>query len=134
MAITTYAGFLGGLAALTVSGVTSKLTYPPVSLSSAELPAQWVQLPSGGEAPITFGSAGGWPTFQAELVVAVEAVAQGREGESFAATVSMLDNVSSALRGVNLTKGPVHWSVRAAVLEVAGLAYWAVVATVEGSG
>ncbi len=134
MAITTYVEFLNGLAALTVSGVTSKLTHPPVSLSSAELPVQWVQLPTGNEAPITFGTAGGWPTFQAEFVVAVEAVAQDRVEESFAATVSMLDNVSSALRGASLTRGPLRWSVRAVVLEVAGLAYWAVVATVEGSG
>jgi hypothetical protein len=45
----------------------------------------------------------------------------------------MLDNLSTALRGANIGRTPLKWSITANVqVDVSGTPYWAVIATVEG--
>lgn len=134
MAPTTYATFLAALAGLSVTGVTKKFTYPPEALSSADLPAMWPQLPRGDDKPMTFGAAGGWPELIADLCIAVEPVGQSLQHSNFDTTVTALDNLGAALRGADIGKGTLSWTIKSARITVAGIDYWGVVATVTGHG
>ena len=131
---TTYADFIDALEALAITGVVKTFQGPPASLDTADLPARWVQMPKGKEPLLTFQTAGGWPTLTADLVVAIGPNAQDTQAANFAAQVTMLDAVAAALRGADLTKAKHTWEIRAGGVKVAGVAYWAVIATVTGKG
>ncbi len=103
--MTTYSQFIAGLSSLAVSGVTAVFPHPPEALNTADLPAMWVQLPRGQDAPLTFQANGGWPTLRADLVVAIAPVAQGIQAENFAATVAMMDAVADALQNADICRG-----------------------------
>lgn len=132
--MTTYSEFVSGLAALVVDDVRLRLVAPPVTLSAADLPAQWIQFPRADERPVVFFHSGDWPILRADLVVAVVAVADGRQDENFTATLAMMDAVSDALSTANVCLSQLSWRIRQDVVMVAETAYWAVVAEVEGSG
>ena len=131
--ITSYETFIEALTDLTVTGITRTFTEPPNSIGSADLPAMWPGLPSGEEIPMTFQTAGGWPTLTCDLIVAVEAVAQDTQSANFSATVEIMDNLSSALRLASIGRAALTWTITAnAQVQVAGVTYWAVIATVSG--
>ena len=134
--MTTYANFVTNLGDLTITGVTRKLDEPAVALATADLPSQWVQFPTGNEGPLTFQAHGGWPTFNAQLVVAYEAVGQNTQAANFSGTVAMLDNVATALRGAvgTVVKGKLEWTMRVAEVLVGEISYWAVITDVTGHG
>ena len=137
MASTTYRSFVDALEALEITGVVREYHNGPPSAQpeTSDTPAQYVRYPGSDEVPIVFGEGGGWPTLRAELVVLVEQVGQSTQGRNFDATVDMMDNMATALRGATcMTKSHVRWSLRQIIDTVAGKAYWAVVAAVEGSG
>ena len=137
MAVTTYRSFVDALEALTITGVSKQYTQgPPVgSPTTDDCPAQFVRYPGSDEHAIVFGEQLGWPTLRADLVVLVEPVGQNLGGENFDATVDMMDAVAIALRGAPcITKSHLRVSMRQTIEEVAGQAYWAVVANVEGNG
>jgi len=137
MAPTTYRTFVDALEALVVTGVVQRYTSGPPSGApgTSDIPAQYVRYPGSDEVAIVFGEGGGWPTLRAELVLLVEAVGQNTQGRNFDLTVDMMDNLATALRGTTCTtKSKLRWSVRMGEDLVAGTAYWAVVANVEGSG
>ncbi len=131
---TTYAAFIDALEALAITGVTKTFQGPPASLDTADLPARWVQLPKGSDKLLTYQTSGGWPTLTADLVVALSPNAQDTQAGNFAAQVAMLDAVNAALRGANITKSGLTWEIRAGGVKVAGVDYWAVIATVTGKG
>lgn len=134
MAITTYAAFVDAIEALTVTGVTKTYQGPPAALNTADLPALWCQAPKGDEAALTFTASGGWPTLTVDVFVAIEPAAQSMQAHNFARQVAALDNLAAALRTVHVCKAPLSWSIRAAMISVAGADYWGVVATVTGRG
>lgn len=136
MTATTYSAFVNSLEALVVSGVTRRLSSSsPQSLNSVDLPTQWVAAPSGNESAITSGAEGGWSSLKADLIIAYEAVGQDTGPANFVATVTMLDSVTTALRGATaICLGPLRWDVKVAIVSVAGNTYWAIIASVEGSG
>ena len=136
---TTFTDFVDALEAVRVDGVARYFEDgPPEDLNSEGLPAKWVQLPRGGDTTITFGSLGGWPTLTADVVIAVEPVAQDTNRVNFPATVAMMDNVASALSSAEtcglFTKSVPTYEIRQTVVQVAGIDYWAVIATVTGRG
>lgn len=132
---TTYNQVVDGLEALTVTGVTRKYTSgPPASLSSADLPAQFVLMPSGEEDPAAVGTGSEWPRMAADLVIATEAVGQNTMAANYDALVDQCDNLVTALRGLDLGKVRPSWSIRLAIVTVARVEYWAVVARVEVQG
>ena len=131
--MTTYAEFINGLRDLVVAGVTN-LQEPPASISSEDLPAKWVQLPSGKEPSMTFGYNGGWTTFKADVVVAVIPSAQGTPNQNWVAAVAMLDTLTTALRGADVCESELTWSIQQTGVSVGDATYWAIVANVEGSG
>jgi hypothetical protein len=134
--VTTYTAFVNGLEALVVTGVTTRLSQSaPLGLNSADLPVQWVAAPSGSDAAITAKAEGGWKTLRANLIIAYEAAGQDTGPANFVGTVTMLDNLESALCGATtLCQGPLHWEIKIATVSVAGVNYWAAIASVEGSG
>jgi len=135
--MTTYVEYVDGLEALVVAGVTRRYTSgPPLSLSTADLPAQWVQLPDGESEAMVLGDAAGsrWPTFSANLIVAIEAVGQSTGGANFDAAVTMMEAMRTRLELTDLTEAPLSWAMRQAIVTVAGNDYWAIVCSVKGQG
>uniref|UniRef100_A0A6M3KPN2 Uncharacterized protein n=1 Tax=viral metagenome TaxID=1070528 RepID=A0A6M3KPN2_9ZZZZ len=139
MAPTTYADFVYALEATDITGVQKQFFKGmPDSLSTAQLPCQWVQLPAGEEPILTFQTQGGWPTLTATLVVVINPIAQDLRGNNFDASLAMMDNISSALRSAApLTyakAGLINWEMRLEIVEVAGTLYWAILTDVTGRG
>ena len=135
--MTTYRAFVDGLEAISVTGVVRSYTQGPPSGAAGvtDCPAQYVRAPAGDESPVVFGSQGGFPTMTAELVILVEPVGQNRQPENFDDTVDMMDALTTALQAADcVTKAKLRWSIRQTIDTVAGLDYWAVVASVEGRG
>lgn len=133
--MTTYTQFNTNLAALSPTGVTKKFAYPPAALNTADLPAAWTQLPEGNEPMMTFGSYGGWVELKAQYIVAIEPAEQNTQAANYAAALTMMDAVTTALRAATgLCAGPVEWRIRQAIVNVAGVDYWSVVVEVTGNG
>ena len=138
--MTTFRSFVDALEALSVTGVVRAYDQgPPKSIEGEDLPAMWVQLPQGAETPLVFGEFDGWDTYQADVVIAVEAVGHQEEPfQNFDLTVDMMDNISSALSSVAscgiITKTKHSWTIRQTIVQVSGVDYWAVVTRVTGSG
>jgi hypothetical protein len=132
--MTTYASFIAGLATLDVAGVKRVFDYPPAALNTADLPTMWVQLPWGESGALTFQVNDGWPTLRAQIIIAAEAVGQERQSVNYAAVVTLMDNLSAALAGADVLRGPLSWTVRQGIVEVAGAQFWSVIADVEGRG
>ena len=135
--MTTYVEYVDGLEALVVSGVARRYASgPPLSLNTADLPAQWVQLPAGESEAMVLGDASGsrWPTFNADLIVAIEAVGQSTGGANFDAAVATMENLRARLELTDLTEAPLSWAMRQAIVTVAGQDYWAIVCAVAGQG
>lgn len=134
----TVATFTAALAGLTISGVTRKLTSPPAALSTADLPTQWVQLPTiTDEGTRTMAQHGQlWAINTAQLVVAYDAVGQSTQAANWSATLTMMDSVHNALAGSGSTlgRGRLTYIIRQAIVNVAGNDYWAVVAEVTIHG
>jgi hypothetical protein len=136
---TSFRTFIDNIEALVVVGITRAYVQgPPAKLETANLPAQWVQLPSANEGPVVLsGSQGGWPTIRALLVVAYEAVGQSRQGDNFDSTVNMMDAINTAIRATPTAwpgAGHCTWEMRQGKATVAGEDYWAVFVDIEGTG
>jgi hypothetical protein len=139
MAITTLAGFIDALEALSVTGVNKNFTNgPPRTLSTAQIPALWVELPESDDAILTFQAQGGWPSLRATMVIAAEPVAQSLQEVNFALCVTLLDNLATALRaaspGTFCKSGLKKWEMKQGFREIAGVGYWVITCTVEGAG
>lgn len=133
MVITTYKTFTDGLTALSVTGVTRVFTEPPTSIGTADLPAMYIRIPRGEEGAMTFQTSGGWPTLTCDLVIVVEAVGQNTQSANYAATIELMDNLSSALRLASIGRSALVFNIDGDVqTEIAGTSYWAVVATISG--
>lgn len=134
----TVATFTTALAGLTITGVTRKLASPPAALSTADLPSQWVQLPTiTDEVARTMAQHGKlWAFNSAQFVVAYEAVGQSTQAANWSATLTMMDAVHTALAGSGaaLGRGRLTYIIRQAIVNVAGNDYWAVVAEVTVHG
>lgn len=132
---TTYAAYVNALEALVVTGVTRRYTSgQPSTLNTADLPAQWVDLPRGTSEPATCAH-DMTRTLTADLIVALEPVGQVTRVNNFAATVTMLDSLHTALDAADLgTDSIPSWSSRMAIVTVNTTDYWAVVTEVTALG
>jgi hypothetical protein len=129
--MTTYTAYITALEAMTVAGVTRKFAQgQPATLHTADLPAQWVDLPRGNSEVAT--CAGDMTrTMTADLVVALEPVGQNTRPVNFDACVTMLDSVHTALDAAALG-GMSHpaWNTRLAYVTVNTVDYWSIVTEV----
>ena len=134
MADITYTAFAQALAALTITGVTRAVTEPPRQVSTADLPLQFVRLPTGEESARTRDHPGGWLSITCELVIVLEPVQQGTQPVNYAATLAMMDAVSVALRATDLANSRNRWTIRGDWIYLGGeTVYWAVVASVSNN-
>jgi len=135
--MTTYIEYVDSLEALVVAGVIRRYeSGPPLALNTADLPAQWVQLPAGESEAMVLGDAAAsrWPVFNADLIVAVEAVGQDTGGANFDATITLMEALRTRLELSDLTEVPLSWTIRQAIVTVAGNDFWAIVCSVKGQG
>lgn len=133
----TYRSFVDALEALSITGVEKAFTSgPPRSLKTAQLPAQWVQVPSGAETAVHKGPpARSWQTLRAEVVVAYGAVGQGTQASNFDGAVDMMDSVATAIAAMTgLGKTAPSYELRQDEIAVGEQTYWAVVASVVVEG
>lgn len=130
--MTSLASFLQALTQID-AGQKRTFAHPPASLNAADLPALWVELPSGESAVITFSGAG-WPTLKARVVLAVAPVAQDTTARNFTDVVAACDMLYSALMVADAAESRLSFSLHVTVVEVAGAAFWAAVTDVEGKG
>lgn len=134
---TSFVTFIGGLQDMTVSGVKRVYDGPPRSIAASELPAMWVQLPEGGDMPITFDGEGGWPELNAEVWIAIEALELGSQPENYDATVTVMDNLMDALRAITtgtISKSKLAWTIRGGFAPIGETNYWMVIGRVTGHG
>lgn len=134
--MTTYTSYVTALSGLTVVGVTRKYTSPPQSINTADLPAQWPLLPSGDVAPLVFGGYGAPSgTYRCDLVIATEAVGQNVNSVNFVGVLTLMDALTTALKSMTRpVAGVFTWSIRQAIVTVAGNDYWSLICSCEGSG
>jgi len=131
---TSYTSFIAALYGLTVTGVTRKFSEPPQQVNTADLPIMFTRLPSGTEAPITGQSNGGWPTLRADLVILVEPYHQNRTSVNYALALTLMDNLSAALRASDLAEGPTRWTIETRLDILNDTPYWIIIASVETTG
>jgi hypothetical protein len=133
--VTTYTAFVAALAGLTVTGVTSNFTAPPKQINTADLPALYPRLPQGTEGPMTAEGQGGWPQLTAEVVIIIEPVGQNLQPTNFAAAVTLIDALSTALRSTNLAKSKNRWTIRQQIVNYGSETnYWTLIASVSANG
>jgi len=141
VSLTSYNDFVNNLGDIVISGIQRQLDGPPASVATADLYCSFPRAVQGEEGPLTVQTSGGWPTFSAQLVILVEPIAQDTSPLNHAKVIDVIDNISTALRGVNpgdtlhLGRGPISWTTVLSSNEVVGQTqYWALVTTVEGHG
>jgi len=121
--VTTYAGFVADLVAMSVTGQTS-LAAPPASITGKP-PVRWPMLPSGEGVPLVQGGSANERVVRVELDVALEAVGQSTMPTNYAAVQAAIDNLEAALKTLNQTKPyGVQWAVTGTILAVGGIPYW----------
>lgn len=109
---------------------------PPAKLTTASLPAQFIW-PGGsaGDSQRAMQS-GSWPVYSGTICIAVEAVGQSNAPANYAACVTLVDALDTALEAGQHTIslgdcGQLSWTIREEIRDVAGTAYWCVLATVS---
>ena len=134
--MTTNVAFHTALSALSITGVKRVYAYEPDSVSTADIPAQYVALPTGDA-----GKSGDWAavcddhskTRVASLVVLVEAAGQEQTLRNFANTLVMMDRVETALDGLSVGVFR-DYTIKAGVVEKGGAPFWAVLAEITVRG
>jgi hypothetical protein len=139
--MTTIAEIITAVASsLSVSGVVRQYTHPPVSLNTSDLPASFPWGFTREQGPMTSKTHGGWPTTRVDYWVVIEPVGQSTQPSNYADVQTLADALDDALADaistVNIGKSTVTWSIRGGnqIVEIAGGAYWGVVAQIEGHG
>ena len=137
--MTTYAGWMNGLAAISVTGVTKNFgTDAPQALVDAHLPAMWVRFPHGEVAPLTAeGGARLGKELRAEIVVIVAPVLHGFHSDRVDEVLAMMDNLAEALAANDVGIGKNSFSIRPFVIAQEGdqqKQYTVVIAEVWATG
>lgn len=93
----TAAGLVAAAAALSPTGVTTKLAYFPLSLQAANLPVMWVGVPRL-DALIDTMSDGCRVTITMDMTIAVRPLAQDITGVGYASNIAMMDALQVVLK------------------------------------
>jgi hypothetical protein len=130
----TATSFVGTLGGLTVTGVKKKYAFPPSQLDTAHMPCQFVRLPDSTTPIGTFSGAPQLDTVTAEIVIVIEPWAQSTNATSFALMLTMIDNLTAALKAEMAANQQINtWTISSRPTDVGTNEYWSLVATVEGS-
>ena len=135
----TLTAWIDSLHALTVTGVKRKEKFPPLSVNNPDLPYQFIVFPGSEYEAVTICSDTN-RTNTAQIAIATEAVNQNEPAKKFSDMVTMIDNLHSALETNRKSLAfDASWTIEARAglsdsppLDIAGIPYWGVVATVTG--
>ena len=131
----TYTGFVNNIAGMSISGVTRQYTAPPQQLSTADLPASYPRLPIADNQSVTLTHGRGLLTAAAEIVVVMEPYRQSTNVVNFAACVTMIDSIETAIVANANTYDIDRWNIVLQVEEYGiDRPHWQLVARIEGSG
>lgn len=131
----TYTTFVNNVAGMTISGVTRAYTSPPQQLSTADLPASYPRLPIADNQSVTLTHGRGLLTAAVEIVVVLEPYRQGTNVANFAACVTMIDAIETALATNANTYDIDRWNIIQTIEEYGvDRPHWQLVARIEGSG
>ena len=139
--MTTFASFVTSISGLSITGIERTYTSTPESIGTADLPAQFVRLPSAdaGYAPADCDETEVVRTI--ELVVCIEPVGLGTASQNFDDTVTMLDYMQTAISTWIFLPAQDNIAVtyslatsNDAPIVVGDTTYWGVIATIIGRG
>lgn len=131
--MTTLATFVSSVVGCSPSGVKKEYAYPPLSLSTADLPASFVMPPESGLSAQVTTCRVGEKIRACEFVVVIEPVAQETQPVNYSALVTMADAVETALDALDLTTFGLTYEINTtSEIAVAGVQYWGVSAMVSG--
>ena len=129
--------FVDTLAAVDVAGVKRRHGYPPLQISTADLPASFVRPPSSTYEPLSTCTDTD-NEMTCSLVVAIEPTGQNTQPTNYARMLDMADALNAAQ---STNRGSlcsiVTWSISAQDTEpiiVGQTAYWGVTASVTKRG
>lgn len=135
--MTTMVEFYTALTGMVVTGVRRRYTAPPQQLATADLPAQWVNLPGASNnldselAAVCYDLA---KTRQATLVIATEAAGQNNNPANTTALLTMMDALETALDAYRRQAGMVDYSITPAAIVISDTNYWGVTCSVTLRG
>lgn len=139
--MTTYAAFVTAISDLTITGVTRTWDTTPESFGAADMPVQFVRLPEGEQAPAPATCLETENTKSIDLVVCIGPAGLETASQNFNDTVAMMDYVAASLDAWNIAPAQngliVEYTITtsgAVGVEVGGVSYWAVIATVAITG
>jgi hypothetical protein len=133
----TMTAFVTALAALDVDGIRRAYVYPPLQISTADLPASFIRPPQSTYDPVSICDDTS-DTFVCQFVVAIEPTGQSTQPANYEALITMIDNVNTTLKADWRNLGAmVTWQINAQDREPIILGqtpYWGVTATVTTRG
>lgn len=134
--MTTLHDFYYTLSRMAVVGVGRGYEHPPDALTTADLPALWVELPdsdNGAESAWASACEATGKSRAARVVIAIEAAGQDTPRPSVLAVVTMMDRLETALDA--LTYPLVNYVMAGGdLIQVSQTSYWGVTATVTIRG
>ena len=133
----TIRAFVETLAALEVTKVKRRYKYPPLQLSTADLPASFVRPPRSDYDPMSVCDDTA-DSMSCRLVIATEPTGQSTQPANYDLMLTMADNLNAAIKANYTTIGAlVTWTIVAQDAEpilLGGSAYWGVTATITKRG
>ena len=125
----TNAAFRDAMQTMTVTGVTTHYDYPPESLG--ELPAAFCQLPGASLGEYAVSCINENRTRTIGYIICLEAVAQDKNEQNYELIATAMDNLETALHTTLATLANFYgYDITAGEYRVAGIAYWAIMASV----
>lgn len=135
MATASYAQFIAAVKNLSVSGVSKTHDQPPAVFNRADLPCKFCWFPQGDNAPLSFGGdAHEFRRREVDLIVVYESTAK-KADPTFTETVALMDALETALGNLDAGQSNPSWQIRSQLYsETDDRRYWAVIATIQGTG
>jgi hypothetical protein len=129
--------FVTTVAGLDVAGVKRRYTYPPLQISTADLPASFVRPPNSTYDPLSICDDTA-DNMTCRLVVAIEPTGQSTQPANYDALLTMADALNAAIKANYTDIGAlVTWTILAQDTEpifIGASAYWGVTATITKRG
>jgi hypothetical protein len=130
--MSTLADFVSTLQALDVSGVKRVFLAPPPSVTTADLPAMFLNGARRRGEPLSKGVLY-WPVAEAELFIVVSPVSQSRPEKTFNQAVVLADALADAIEAASF-QGLARVEVRVATITINEKSFWGVVSRIEAQG
>lgn len=134
----TNKAFLDAVQGLTPQGVSRIFSEPPRQVSTAELPAAFPLMPSGGIGEKVLSCWASNKTRSIGYIVLIEAVGQGTQPQNYGQLATLMDHLETALdtleKSQDATDGIanfVEYDIAAVIYTVGGHDYWAIEATIN---